>query len=248
MFQYLLASTKSRREYVTKLYESINAAVYSYSGAVVTSLPASENTLMIRLVKETTDLKRFLKLPFASQYLYQNRHDANGGQLIKLSDVPVDGAGSSVLLSTTSTWSHKCQVRFRKGEKNEKDLFIEVWRDQERGFITSRKISDKVTKVYNDAIFGSISWSRDETKIAFIGEKPEPAAYKNYWEDEQPKKSEEYEKKREDKEEEKAPTIYLDEKYKYLDDFGETLIGKKRPAIFIFDLVSNTLNEVVGLE
>jgi hypothetical protein len=141
-------------------------------------------------------------------------------------------------------------VRFRKGEKNEKDLFIEVWRSEDgRGFVSSRKVSDKVTKIYNDAVFGPASWSRDETKIVFIGEKPEPASYKNYWEDEQPKKEEEDKKEGVEKkaEEEKPDTKYLDEKYKYVDDFGETLVGKKRPAIFIFDLVENTLNEVVGL-
>jgi len=42
----------------------------------------------------------------------------------------------------------------------------------------------------------------------------------------------------------RAETKYLDEKYKYLDAFGETLVGKKRPALFVFDLVENTLNEV----
>jgi hypothetical protein len=40
-------------------------------------------------------------------------------------------------------------VRFRKGEKNDKDLFIEVW--NERGFVKSSKVSEKVTKLYNDA-------------------------------------------------------------------------------------------------
>ena len=72
----------------------------------------------------------------------------------------------------------------RKGEKSDKDLFLEVWRDYDRGFISSRKVSDKVTKLYNDSVFGSVAWSRDEKKIVFIGERPEPATFKNYWEDE----------------------------------------------------------------
>lgn len=74
-------------------------------------------------------------------------------------------------------------MRFRKGEKNEKDLFIEVW-NSEKGFISSRKISDKTSKIYNDAVFGSVSWSKDESKIVFIAEKADPPAFKNYWEDE----------------------------------------------------------------
>lgn len=65
-------------------------------------------------------------------------------------------------------------------------MFIEVW-DNVKGFISSRKVSDKVTKIYNDAVFGSASWSRDQTKIVFVGEKPDPAAFKMHWEDEQKK-------------------------------------------------------------
>ncbi len=251
MFQSLIASTKNRREYLTKLYESLNAAVYGYGGSVVSPVgPAEEGAnqmLSIRLVKETMDLKRFLKLPFVSQYLYKP-----GQPLIKLTDVPQDASGSSMLFQTSAPWTNSVQVRFRKGEKNDKDLFIEVWRsDDGRGFVSSRKVSDKVTKIYNDAVFGPAAWSRDETKIVFVGEKPEPASYKNYWEDEQPKKDEEDKKdgSEADKKpsEEKPDTKYLDEKYKYVDDFGETLVGKKRPAVFVFDLTENTLNEVVGL-
>ncbi len=121
-----------------------------------------------------------------------------------------------------------------------------MWRHNDRGFVSSRKVSDKVIKVYNDAIFGSVAWSRDEAKVAFIGERPEPAAYKNYWEDETVpvKKPEGEAAPEEEKKDDKPPPTYLDEKYKYIDDFGETLIGKKRPALFIFDLIENSINEV----
>jgi hypothetical protein len=207
---------------------------------------------MIKIVKEALDLKRFLNLPFYSQYLYSNRHlPTSGGEILKLQDVAQDAAGSSVLFSTTAPWSNKVQLRFRKGEKNDKDLFIEVWREHDRGFTSSRKVSDKVTKVYNDAVFGTVAWSRDETRVVFVGERPEPPSYKNYWEDEQPKKDKpeggeaEEEKKAQD---DKPPTPQLDEKFKYIDDFGETLVGKKRPGLFVFDLVENTLNEVQGID
>ncbi len=107
----------------------------------------------------------------------------SANKALKLQDVPSEASSSSLILTSSSTFSHKVQVRFRKGEKNDKDLFIEVWRDQDRGFISSRKVTDKCSKVYNDAVFGGASWSRDETKIVFIGEKPEVANYKNFWED-----------------------------------------------------------------
>ena len=93
--------------------------------------------------------------------------------------------------------------------------------------------------MYNDSIFGGVAWSRDESKILFIGEKPEPATYKNYWED--AKKKEEGQEEEKKKPEEEKPQAYLDEKYKYMDDFGETLVSKKRPTIFVFDLKDNLI-------
>jgi hypothetical protein len=32
-------------------------------------------------------------------------------------------------------------------------------------------------------VFGNVSWNKPETKIVFIGERSEPASYKNYWEE-----------------------------------------------------------------
>ena len=137
-----------------------------------------------------------------------------------MTTVPLDSSAGSLLLATQSPLNDNLQVRFRKGEKNDKDIFVEVWDDSVRGFISSRKISDKCTKIYNDAIFGGVSWSRDCNRITFIGEKPEPPAFKNYWEDEQPipaAKTEEEEKKAEEskkEEEKKKPEdLYLDKKY-----------------------------------
>jgi hypothetical protein len=84
--------------------------------------------------------------------------------------------------------------------------------------------------------------------VVFIGERPEPASYKNYWEDApkaEVKKEEEKEGASEEKKkDEEKPQILLDEKYKYLDDFGETLVGKKRPAILVFDIKENIIDEV----
>ena len=181
--------------------------MFAYAGVQVT--PGPSDSLQIRLVKQATDLKRFLRLPFASHYLYLSRHDPTQAQLLKLTDVPGDAAGSSVVLASAAPWSNKAQVRVRKGEKNEKELFVEVW--GERGFVSSRKAP--FAKIYNDVVFGGVAWSRDETKVVFVAEKPEPAAYKNYWEDkpqEDKKPAEEEAKKEDDK-----PQTYLDEKYKY---------------------------------
>ena len=75
---------------------------------------------------------------------------------------------SAGLLAQTTSDSGKWQIRFRKGVKNEKDVFIEVW--TQTGFCSGLKVTDKMTKVYNDTVFGGIAWAADESKIAFIGD------------------------------------------------------------------------------
>ena len=61
--------------------------------------------------------------------------------------------------------------------------------------------------LYNDTVFGGISWSKDGNKIVFIGEQPEIATYKPFFKDaEEEKKTEEKKDSDEDvkkKEEEK---------------------------------------------
>ena len=90
---------------------------------------------------------------------------------------------NSGLLAQSTALSGAFSVRFRKGAKNEKDVFIEVWNSHSSLAMQScLKVSDKLSKVYNDVVFGGISWSHDESKICFVGEKPEPPSFKNHWE------------------------------------------------------------------
>lgn len=39
----------------------------------------------------------------------------------------------------------------------------------------------------------------------------------------------------------------MDEKFEYEEDFGELLVGKKRPTIFVYDIPANSLKKVEGL-
>ena len=130
-------------------------------------------------------------------------------------------------------------------------MFIEVWTSSSSQALRSTlKVTDKMSKIYNDVVFGGIAWSEDEKRICFVGEKPEPANYKSFWDAKKP--DEEEEKKGEDaaaaadkkKEEEKKEEHYQDEKFLLNRDFGEMLVDKKNPAIFVFDAVKNTLNQV----
>lgn len=125
-------------------------------------------------------------------------------------------------------------------------MFVEVW-DSNGGFVSSLKVTDKLKAVYFDTLFGGISWSRDKTKIVFIGERPDIAAFKPFFKDAEepkPEKKEEDKKDEEKKEEEKKEEHWQDEKFLYQENFGETVVSKKKPAIFVFDLESNKLSTV----
>lgn len=67
-------------------------------------------------------------------------------------------------------------------------MYMEVWR-KDTGFVSSLKVSDKLKAVYNDTVFGGVSWSKDGQKIVFIGEVPDIEKYNAYFKDpEEPKK------------------------------------------------------------
>ena len=100
------------------------------------------------------------------------------------------------------------------------------------------KISGECTKVYNDAVFGGVSWAKDLSKVAFIGEVPGVATYKNPW-DSKPKTTEETKES-----EPKADEHWSDEKFAYEEEFGEVLLGKKSPSLFVYDFSENSLKMV----
>ena len=46
---------------------------------------------------------------------------------------------------------------FRKGEKDEKEVWVEVW--EGKGVVNVRSVGDVVSSVYNDSSFGGIQWN-----------------------------------------------------------------------------------------
>ena len=246
MLQKILNQAKgNRRDYISILMKHVVERTPAYAGAQVTRAPG--NSLNIKLTKSVTNLQRFQTLNYSNRYLYLK--DTN--QVYPI-DTMSEDASSGLLVQSNSPSGNLC-VRFRKGEKNEKDVFVEVWTTNSSNALRSTvKVTEKMAKVYNDAVFGGISWSQDESKICFIGEVPEPAAYKNPWDAKKPeedKKTSDEESKKEEskKEEDQKEEHFQDEKFLLNRDFGETLVGKKVPAIFIFDLEKNTINQVQGL-
>ena len=49
------------------------------------------------------------------------------------------------------------RVVFRKGEKDEKEVWVEVW--EGKGVVNVRSVGDVVGSVYNDTSFGGIRWN-----------------------------------------------------------------------------------------
>ena len=67
--------------------------------------------------------------------------------------------------------SDDCSLKVIVRKDGEKDLWLEVWSaNLNGGLLQSSKISQDCSRVYNDTIFGGINWSRDNSKVTFIGE------------------------------------------------------------------------------
>jgi hypothetical protein len=122
MISTMKSKAKDRRDYLAKLYAQLSSRVPAYLGATVTQTP-QVGGYQIKLLKSTTDLKRFKDLQSSSSYLYMH-HPIN--QVYALNSLPQDEGNGSLLCSSTSE-SGQWQVRFRKGDKNDKDVFVEVW-------------------------------------------------------------------------------------------------------------------------
>jgi hypothetical protein len=220
--QRLSKETSSRREYLTKLFAHITQQVPAYAG--VTVQPTANGDLFIQLKKSTNCLKRFKTLSISSNYLLQE------SQVVPLNQIPADESKDYLHESTTDCATKKIIVR----KEGEKDVWIEVWSNQlNGGLLQSCKVSGECSKIYADAVFGSITWSRDLTKVSFVGEVPAVASYKNPWD--LP------EKKDDEKEEKKEPEHFQEDKFLYDEEFGELLVGKKTAALFVYDLSANKI-------
>ena len=82
--------------------------------------------------------------------------------------------------------SGKIEIRIRKPSINAKEtLILEVWDDGR--LIKTKDLSKAIKMIYNDEMFGSVSWSQDETLIAFVAG-PCDKTYSGIWEDQEDKR------------------------------------------------------------
>lgn len=69
MIKSLKQQSKSRRDYLHKLYAQLTYKIPAIQAAVVSNTPNAD-ALNIKLVKSAVDLKRFQELQSSSSYLY----------------------------------------------------------------------------------------------------------------------------------------------------------------------------------
>ena len=174
-----IKDANTHKQKITALYALLNSNFRSFNSATIHKL--NDNAKKVTLKMSQHDLKRNIDLSSKATYLL------NKNKSTLLDVVPTEPqAGKLLLVESYEPQYGEISVRFRKGDDpntGDKDLFIEVWKAG-RGFVSSMKVSDKLSKVYNDDKFGGISWSRDCKKIVFIGEVPPPAKYNSFFIDE----------------------------------------------------------------
>lgn len=202
--------------------------------------------------RSQTDLVRMTRLKSVSRFLYatedchklpslpsseQSDNTSKAGSLLKLGVVPEEVGG--VVLESWSPFGDAC-VRVRQGAKEAKELWLELWRG-DVGLEKATKISDAAGKIYDDVVFGGVSWNRNCDKIVFVAEVNKPKAYDNAFEIKKKAESDDpsAEKKKKD-----AEKPFWEDKYEYKDDFGETLEGKQNPGIFMWDLEGEDSQDV----
>ena len=217
------------------MYALLNSNSRIYKGAKIMPLKGQPNTSKVVLDIGQPDLKRFSEVSSQATYLLEKKDDGTISSML-LDTVPTEPAAGKILLA--ETWEPKngevC-VRFKKGEDpkaGDKELYIEVWR-ADQGFVSSLKVNDKLAKVYNDTVFGGLSWSPDGKRIIFIGEVPPVEKFTPFFKDESDEKKADEGKK--------SDEHFQDEKFLYKEHFGETLSDKQDPAIYIFDTEANKL-------
>jgi hypothetical protein len=206
----------------------------AYTGA--TAADTQSGDTLITLKKSTNCFKRYKSIGMSQQLLL-----TKVGGVIPLSQLPNDSQSEAIQVESTSECGTK-RVTVKKGGEGDKELWIEIWdAKQHAGLTQAVKISDVCAKVYNDVVFGGISWSKDMSQVVFIGEIPPPKTYKNPWDLPQ--------EEAKDKEEESKDTEehWLETKFEHQEEFGELLVGKKSAGIFVYNLKENKVKRMYGI-
>mmetsp|Transcript_28436 Transcript_28436/g.45795 ORF Transcript_28436/g.45795 Transcript_28436/m.45795 type:complete len:718 (-) Transcript_28436:26-2179(-) len=199
--------------------ECFHGANVVFSSACVNESEGGQ--LVVECTQEQVDLKRFDKVAGTRQYV------VDGPRVNRLATVP-NGKERFVLESTSP--SRRKVVRVRKGGDPKDELWLEIW--DERGIVQAHKVT-VTKKIYGDSVFGGFAWDQSETKLCFVGEELLPKTYHNFFDP--PKKSD------------KDGGVWYDEKFEYKEQFGEGLLEKGNPILFVYDLDGDKIQKVLGI-
>ncbi|KAG0002530.1 hypothetical protein BGZ79_002808 [Entomortierella chlamydospora] len=181
-----------------EIFKSL-AAIPTYSDATI--LPSStENTLHIQVSLSQRDLERNVRRKF-TRTIVASVAEKNP---VILSGPSID-TGDAVAQAVSPSGKFTVILRSVAGEK--KKHFVEIW--SEGAIIDLLEATSAHDDFYADSTFGTLEWSRDETKIVYVAER---------------KKSED------------AVEASCMRKFTYRPDWGETFTGKREPSLVVVNL------------
>jgi len=180
------------------------------------------------LLKSQRDLGAGERRKFVEQRILLPQED---GGLLSIG-TPVPTEVHHLLLVSPSPSSQKF-LHFRQDTTDcaKPTILLELWSDEH--LICSLPTEDIHGCFYSNGFFGGVSWSTDETRVAYVAEKLTPESKsKSYF---QPSKPGEKPKSRPGRE------------FLFREDWGEQNTRKSTPSLFIFDLLTKTITEVGNL-
>ena len=228
-------ASKVKFDKATEIYETLNTHYPLTTGAKVIGkkYDAEGNLTKVwaKVMFSKINLQKFESRTHSNLYLL----DMETEESTQLNEIPADEPVDSSVVIVSDKDGQKIII-IKKEKTNEKQMYLEHWNSD--GLVTSLKFKD-FTKIHNNSVFGSISWSKNADKIVFTTERQDINEYIPFWNSENKKKD--CEKAKEDK----TKTPHAFDKFKYnnknsnqTSNYGETLADCKYSVIVIYDLAN----------
>ncbi|XP_076949770.1 acylamino-acid-releasing enzyme-like [Bidens hawaiensis] len=160
--------------------------------------------------------------------------DSNGGLDVEWTPFPIDVTGASLMVPSPSG----SKLLVVRNPENDSPTQFEIWGPSqlEKEF---RVPQSKHGSVYSDGWFEGISWSSDESLIAYVAE--EPAVQKPSF-----SHIDGYKKTASSNSTDKDVNTWKGQG-DWEEDWGEAYVGKKQPALFVININSGDVRAVQGI-
>jgi len=168
--------------------------------------------------------------------LYKFTQNESEVKLEKFNAFPVPS--KSYLLQQLSPSGNLLAVITKQENKEtrKEEFLLEVWsnKDAKCNLSVNLTSADKHGAVNSDVVFGSLSWSLDETKLAYVAEKKKP------------KNLSYFANKVDTSNETEETKAAIADKYNFDSSWGEQLSSIFNPVICILDLQDKTIQTLAG--